>query len=104
MRNRLTMTIGALSLAFAAAASAQVPPPSVAPTVAPAPTVGVFSGTIDFGFRGDDSSGDTARYERYRDLRGGAFSQIVFGKGTDQYRFGFRADNIGYRDQRYVAS
>ena len=102
MRNRLTTTIGALLLTFAASASAQTPPPSVVPTSPEAPTIGALTGTIDFGFRGDSSSGDVARYQRYSDLRQGAFTQIVFGKETDQFKFGVRADNVGYNDQRNV--
>ena len=41
--------------------------------------------------------------ERYRDLSDGSFSRILFAKKTDMYIFDARAENIGYRDQRYRA-
>ncbi len=98
MRIRLTIATGVLLLACARPGGAQQPP------TVPVPIFGGLTGTIDFGFRSESTTGDAARYERYRDLRQGAFSQIVFGKDTDQSMFGVRAENIGYRDQRYVAS
>jgi MtrB/PioB family decaheme-associated outer membrane protein len=61
----------------------------------------VTFGSIDLGFRGTTTSGNTAAYERYRDLRTGSWSRILFDKSTDRYLFGARAQNIGYRDQRF---
>lgn len=93
MRIRLMM-VTALLLASTGLAMAQQQP--AAPAAASTTT-----GTIDVGFRGSSTSGDKARFERYRDLRNGAFSRISFGKDTDAYTFTAKADNIGYRDQRY---
>ena len=96
MRNRL-MIATALLLASTGLAMAQDQP--AAPAAASTTT-----GTIDFGFRASSTNGDRARYERYRDLRDGAFSRISFGKDTDAYTLTAEVDNIGYRDQRYQVS
>jgi MtrB/PioB family decaheme-associated outer membrane protein len=61
-------------------------------------------GSIDLGFRGTTTSGDAAEYERYRDLRSGSWSRLLFDKDTDTYLFGARAQNIGYRDQRFATN
>jgi MtrB/PioB family decaheme-associated outer membrane protein len=102
MRNRLTILSAALLFASATFVGAQQTPPvqqPTAPGAAPA-----WSGIIDFGFRPDASSGDVARYERYRDTRDGAFTRFIFGREGDRYIFNARAENIGYEDQRYLAS
>ena len=75
-------------------------PPAGEPTPTAAP---VTFGSIDLGFRGTTTSGDAAEYERYRDLRSGSWSRLTFDKSTDTYLFGARAQNIGYRDQRFGA-
>ena len=98
MRIRLTMATGALLLASVNLAVAQQAPQTSTP---PAATEGV-TGTVDFGLRSTSTTGDEARYERFRDLRSGASTQITFGKITDHYMWGFKAENIGYHDQRYV--
>ena len=61
------------------------------------------TGSIDLGFRGTTTTGDAARYERYRDLRSGSWSRLTFDKGNQSYLFGARAQNIGYRDQMFSA-
>ena len=100
MRNRLSLVTAALLLASASLAAQQQTP--AAPPAAPAPLPAL--GTIDFGYRGFTGDGDYARGERYRDLRDGAASKFVFGKTTDMYLFDARAENVGYRDQRYLAT
>ena len=62
------------------------------------------AGIVDVGIRAGTTTGDLARYERYRDLRNGAFSRVQFGKDSDRYRFSLGASNIGYRDQNYYAN
>jgi MtrB/PioB family decaheme-associated outer membrane protein len=91
MRNKLIVWTAAL-LCSAPLAHAQ----QAATTEAPA-------GIVDFGIRAGTMDGDYARYERYQDLRDGAFSRVQFGKATDTYMYGFGASNIGYRDQNYYA-
>ena len=62
------------------------------------------AGVVDFGLRAGTMDGDAARYERFRDLRNGAFSRVQFGKTTDQVMLSLLATNIGYRDQHYEAN
>src|SRR5712671_6818702 len=90
MHIKTTTLITLLLCACAWSVSAQAP----AAVAAAAPSLG----TIDFGFRAGAVDGDVARYERFRDLRNGAFSRIRFGKDTGTYTFSVGADNIGYRD------
>jgi len=62
---------------------------------------------IDFGARGTAfaAGSDQARYQHYRDLRDGAtLDKVRVFKDTDQFRYSFQADNVGYRDQRFSAS
>ncbi len=99
MRIRLTMATGALLLASVNLAVAQQAPQSSNP-----PAVDGVTGSVDVGVRSESATGDEARYERYRDLRSGASSQISLGKITDRYMWGFKAENIGYHDQRYIAN
>lgn len=58
-------------------------------------------GWIDFGFRGTSVTGDEARYERYRDMRDGAYSALSFAKQTDEKIYSASAFNVGYHDQAY---
>ncbi len=103
MRNRLTTATAALLLASAALTSAQQPPQAPAQPQAPASTPIVTGlNSIDFGFRGTGTSGDEARYERYRDTRNGAYTNIRFGMESERYLFGATANNIGYHDQNYT--
>ena len=67
MRIRLTIATGALLLASANLAVAQQAPQSSNP-----PAVEGVTGTVDIGVRSESTTGDEARYERYRDLRSGA--------------------------------
>jgi hypothetical protein len=96
MRNRLSIGTAALLLASATVAWAQDTPQNQAS--------GSSSGSIDVGGRGTSASGDEARYERYRDLRSGANVNLLFNKETDNWTFNVKAQNIGYRDGRYVAT
>jgi MtrB/PioB family decaheme-associated outer membrane protein len=103
----LTLT-GALLLISPALAGAQQEAQRPAPT-APAATVepaiaagGINTGRVNFGLRGDDLDGDRARYNRFRDLRDGAFLEgFRLERGTDAWAFLGEADNVGYRDQRF---
>jgi MtrB/PioB family decaheme-associated outer membrane protein len=111
MRTRVTILIGALLLVFAGAARAQqeqaAASTSQTPVAAqaPVPTTTPLSpklGTVDFGFRGEDVTGDAARYNRLRDTRdGGYIDRFRFGKETETWLFKATANNVGYRDQRF---
>ena len=114
MRTSLSLTVITLLLFAPAAHAQQRPVLTPAPEVLPAPepaggetgtaaTTPPVNGSVDFGFRGTSTSGDAARYERFRDLRDGSWTRFLYGKATDSYLFDARAQNIGYRDQRYTA-
>ena len=111
MRTRTTILIGALLLVFAGLAHAQqetatgAAAPQVVSTPVPTTTpVSPKFGTVDFGFRADNVNGDAARYNRFRDLRqGGYVDRFKLNKETETWVFQARANNVGYRDQRYTA-
>jgi len=94
MRIRLTILIVTACLWSSGLALAQ----------SAASTAGPTSGTVDFGGRFTSTTGDEARYERYRDLRSGAATHIDLDKDTSKYLFNVNVDNAGYRDQRYSAN
>jgi MtrB/PioB family decaheme-associated outer membrane protein len=94
MRNRLMIGTAALLLASATVALAQSKPQEQTSTPS--------SGSVDIGGRFTSTSGDEARYERYRDLRGGVNANVIFKKDTENWAFDVSGSNIGYRDQRYA--
>ncbi len=107
MRNRLTIATAALLLASATVAMAQAeqqrttPPPAAVQAATEATS---SLGSIDFGFRASSTTGDRARYERFRDLRNGANVNLALKKSTDTYRFEVNGTNIGYLDQNLNAN
>jgi MtrB/PioB family decaheme-associated outer membrane protein len=114
MRTRIPSAIGALLLAFAtcamaqeAAPAAQTPASQTTQAAAPADIPAVTApklGTVDFGFRGTNIDGDSARYYRFKDWRDGGFvERFRFEKVTDDSLWHAEANNVGYRDQRYFA-
>src|SRR5690348_926467 len=112
MRTRMMILTGALLLVFSGTAPAQQQQSVAASatptaTATPAPTTPFAPklGTVDFGFRADNTSGDRSRYQRFRDLRQGAYlDRFKFGKETEDWAFDATANNVGYYDQRYRAS
>lgn len=111
MRNRLIVTVAALLLASAAAkaqegASTQRDVPKPSTPVSSIPDIEPAN-QLDFGLRGTTlgTNSDTGRFERYRDLRdGGTIDLFHFSKATARSLFEFRADHVGYRDQRFTAN
>jgi MtrB/PioB family decaheme-associated outer membrane protein len=93
MRIRTGVTIIALAV-IPSAASAQ------------SPTSQPTANRIDFGIRGSDISGDSARYERYRDLGDGLFMEgfRLTRETTNGWLVNFGADHVGRRDQRYAGA
>ena len=83
MRNRLMIGTAALLLASATFARAQDKPQQERPTPS--------NGTIDIGGRFTSTTGDEARYERYRDLRNGVNANFVFNKETANWTFDVKA-------------
>jgi MtrB/PioB family decaheme-associated outer membrane protein len=61
-----------------------------------------FTGTLDFGARGTTTSGDAARYERYRDLGDGLFLETLrLNAERNGWYVTAGADHAGRRDQRF---
>lgn len=89
MRNRQTIAAVALLLASASFAQAQQ---DRSPS----------SGVLELGGRVSSTTGDEARYERYRDLRDGANVNLLYKKEDENWAFDIKALNAGYRDQRYL--
>jgi MtrB/PioB family decaheme-associated outer membrane protein len=90
-------------------------PPAAAPAQPPAPapvedTRSLFEPTwrqASFGGRFSSVEGDPARFQRYQDIRDG----VIFTDGRyaqehpeGDWLFRVAADNVGYRDQRYVGT
>src|SRR5262245_32099086 len=108
MRTRITILTGALLLVFTGAARAQQDTAAQTAAAGPKSDVSTFTpkfGQIDFGYRGNDVTGDAARFQRFRDLRdGGYVDRFKLKKDSDTWLFRATANNVGYRDQRYTAS
>ena len=61
--------------------------------------------SCDFGVRGTSVDGDSARYERYRDLGDGLFLETVrLNRERKGWLFDLAAEHVGRRDQRYVGN
>jgi MtrB/PioB family decaheme-associated outer membrane protein len=106
MRNRVSLFVGALIVALPAVIFAQstLPTPTEPRDQAAAAFSGRLFGDIEFGGRFSDIDGDPARYQRYRDLRDGPFAKsVTFNRRTADWTLSARAENLGYRDQRYFA-
>jgi MtrB/PioB family decaheme-associated outer membrane protein len=81
---------GCFLLLTGAPAGAQDEPPQV--------------GSFDTGVRVLDVEGDAARFQRYRDLRDGAFLEnFKYRRDMDNWLFKANFAHVGYRDQRYEA-
>ena len=105
MRNQLWMA-AALVILTAAAARAQDPPTLAARTdpveIARSEFSGKIYGSLDFGGRINQVDGDEARFQRYRDLRGGLYAtNLLIGRRTADWNIEAQAWNAGYRDQKY---
>ena len=105
MRTRTMILTGALLVASASYTQAQDTKPV---TPQPAQSVSTFTpnlGTVDFGYRVTDFTGDVARYNRYRDFRDGPLvNRFRYAKETETTAFRAEANNVGYYDQRYFAN
>ena len=111
MRPFIAALILSVTLLPPAAASGQQPAPTPAQPAAAAPvddTRSLFDPTwrqFEIGGRLSSVAGDPARWQRYRDLRDGVlFTNARYERewaATGQ-RFRVAADNVGWRDGRYV--
>ena len=92
MRTTLSIVTAALLLA-AGSARAQQASPSPA------------NGSLDFGLRTTDVSGDPARLQRFRDIGDGAFLERArLERQGSNWFLDVTAEHVGRRDQRYTAS
>ena len=101
MRIRVIAAVAALLIVPASAFAQDPPTPSrLDPITKP------FSlGFIDFGARGTGTTGDAARYERYRDLSDGLFLERVrLDRRQSDWLLQFDAQHVGYEDQRYIGT
>jgi hypothetical protein len=48
-----------------------------------------------------DVKGNRAKFNEYRDLRDGVYGHIGLRTDTERTYFDFRADDMGYQDQKY---
>ena len=95
MRMRLATIVAVATLLPGLASTA------AAQTETPTQTVRV-TGSVDFGIRFTDVSGDAARFQRFRDLGDGAYVQAFrLSRGGPDWLLGVTADNVGRVDQRY---
>lgn len=116
------ITTAALLLGLTSAAAAQTAPPakpaapaqpakpSPAPQT-PAPAAAAdeentgWVGLVDFGVRGTSLDGDSARFERYRDLGDGLFLEHASARReANGWLLDFGGEHVGRRDQRFTAS
>lgn len=123
MRTRRLRLIGALLLASASVAQAQevstigtaiAPDAMQAPAAAATPAqtakpdvaalAGPSVGSVEFGYRGSSYTGDGARLQRLNDFRDGPYvGGFHYKQATDTWALLATANNVGYRDQKYLA-
>jgi MtrB/PioB family decaheme-associated outer membrane protein len=95
MRLRLLALTGGLLLGGTLQAAAQGASQDTTPKI----------GSFDFGARVSTVDGDRARFQRFRDLRGGGFLEnFRYRRDTATWLFEAKLDHVGYRDQRYEVS
>src|SRR5687767_13449444 len=89
-------------------AAAQPAPPAPAQQVpaAPAPLADAGrTGEIDFGGRVTAGTGDVGRFQSFRDPSSGpTLDRLRYNRGGETWAFNAAFDNVGYRDQRYLAT
>jgi hypothetical protein len=99
MRTKIVMLIAMLALG-SSAGLAQTPQPAGVQQASILP----YTGTVDVGGLFTGTTGDAARYERYRDTRDGVYSSLTANRLGTSYLFDGSASHIGYRDQQYAAA
>lgn len=118
MRTHLAM-LAAVLLAVPAVAAAQesapaagpqqgAPPASQQQVPAPAEAGAAAAGRIgeiDFGVRLSGGLGDVGRFQTFRDPTSGpTLNRLRYTRDRDAWAFNAEFDNVGYRDQRYLAT
>lgn len=86
-------------------AVALAPAAATAQTKPAADTPAATSGTIDFGARTTSTTGQPARYERFRDLGDGLFLETFrFSTEKNGWQIDLNADHAGRTDQKYFGT
>ena len=62
---------------------------------------GALTGEVSIAPTGVDVKGNRAKFNEYRDLRSGVSGHIGLRYDSDRTYFDFRADDMGYEDQKY---
>ena len=61
----------------------------------------VLTGEVSIAPTGVDVKGNRAKFNEYRDLRSGVYGHIGLHSQGDRTYLDFRADDMGYKDQKY---
>lgn len=61
----------------------------------------VFTGSVDLGVRSVSDGDKSAKFQEYRDLKPGVFSDLTFGGDNGAYFMDFTGENIGRNDQKF---
>jgi MtrB/PioB family decaheme-associated outer membrane protein len=105
MRSRMIAFAAALVVAFSASAYAQatLPMPNSPREQTVSSLSGKLYGNIDFGGHFSDISGDSARFQKYRDLRDGPLvDNFFFNRRGETWTLNTFATKMGYRDQQFA--
>ena len=106
MHRVTSFLLAALGVLTGSVAFAQAPAPGADPAVED--TGSLFAprwNEVEIGGRWTSIDGDEARFQRYQDMRSGLLvDNLRVEHGTDIWSVQFGADNIGYRDQRFVGT
>ena len=60
-----------------------------------------LTGEVSFAPAQVSIKGNPAKFNEYRDLRDGVYGHISLHYGAEKTYLDFKADDIGYRDQKY---
>jgi MtrB/PioB family decaheme-associated outer membrane protein len=105
--NWIILGTALLSAPAPAAAQTAAPPSSsqqAPPQTPPVSAVGRI-GEIDFGLRLTGGLDDVGRFHAYRDPTSGpTLSRLRYTRDREAWAFNAEFDNVGYRDQRYLAA
>jgi MtrB/PioB family decaheme-associated outer membrane protein len=106
MRTRTVLFVAALLAGWAPVAGAQqaAGQQPADQTATATPWHITLANWLDGGVRVTDTTGDQARFERFRDPRTGPFlDRLRLDKDNGTSLVAVAVDNVGYRDQRYFA-
>jgi len=94
MRLKILLTAFVMGLLFAGIGGSSA-------VLADEPGDFVFAGSVDLGVRSVSDGDKSAKFQEYRDLKPGVFSDLTFGGDNGAYFMDFTGDNIGRNDQKF---